>query len=71
MEGRLVAEVAELYSTDEDRIRIINHVGDSAFVPGGRWLIIPIVQPRAMSHEPGAMSRERIAQSAEPTARSP
>ena len=44
-EGRLVAEVAELYSTDEDRIRIVNHLGDSAFVPGGRWLIIPIVQP--------------------------
>jgi len=40
-EGTTVLQVAELFNTDPEAIRIYNNLGEGEELPAGRWLIVP------------------------------
>jgi hypothetical protein len=39
-----VDEIAQEYKVSTDKLRTINSLGQSEFIPAGRWIIIPIVE---------------------------
>lgn len=40
-EGTTVLQVAELFNTDPEAIRVYNNLGEGEELPAGRWLIVP------------------------------